>query len=251
MKKLNILLVFTLLSLIGFAQQNGLDSVYLKSGSLIVGTITPFSSKERIVINTADHKVHTFLMNDIFKISKRHVQFNHKNSDSTEYNSRYTNKKKEIIDGKSGIKTINKSYAIIDGSYGIGLEGESYHVLKLDLIGSYNISKNFNFGVGTGYRNYIRQSGSKQLIPLYADFRFLLNSYRYFNFFAIDLGYSADVTSSFYPIGYYINPSFNLSSKIGTNTFLLFGLGCEVQNNSNKNIFDNNCNLYFSLGFML
>jgi hypothetical protein len=249
MKKLNIVLVFAFLSSTGFAQQNGLDSVYLKSGSLLVGKML-LSLNHRIVIKTADNRVHAFSINDVFKISNKHAQFHPETNDSTRSNSELTDKKKEISTEKSSFKTINRSYAILEGSYGIGLEGESFHVLKLDLIGSYNISGNFNFGVGAGYRNYISNSGSMQLIPLYADFRFLLKSYRYYNFFAIDVGYSADITSNIYPIGYYLNPSFNVCAKIVSSEFLLAGIGCEVQNNSFYGLYNNHYNLYVSLGIM-
>lgn len=242
-------------SSIVYAQHEGLDSVYLDSGNLIIGKINPSSTTERIVIKTADNKIHTYMMTSVYKIFKSHTQVSSNDTikqhiESTENKDDNKVIKTEPVDQTPTLKTIDKSYLIINAGYAIGLNSESFNVYKIDLIGSYNISKSFNFGVGTGYRKYVSKNGYAKVIPLYVDLRFLLDSYRNYSFFALDLGYSSEVTESFYPLGYYVSPSFNLCSKIGNSSFISFGIGCELQKADNYNIRGNLLDLFFNIGFM-
>lgn len=232
-----------------------MDSVYLKSGSLIIGKINPSSTDERIEIKTLDNKTHTYSMYSVFKILKSHAQISSNDTikqhiESTENRDNNKVTKTQPIGQTPTLKTIDKSYLIVNAAYGIGLNRVFYNVFKLDLIGSYNISKNINFGVGTGYRNYVNTNGYAKLIPLYVDLRFLLDSFRNYSFFTLDLGYSSDVTESFNPVGIYVSPSFDLCSKIGNSSFITFGIGYEVQNMRNSSPNKNLSNLFFSVGFM-
>ena len=250
MKKIIISIFSVFFTLTCLAQQQGQDTLYLKSGSRYIGKITVLPSEEKVILKTADNEIHYFLKNDVFKISKSHAwvfKNNVSNDDiyPAKTNSTETGKTNQAINNK----TLDKSFFILDGSYGIGLGNESFHVTKFDLIGSYNISKDFNFGVGTGYRYYKSENDSKKVIPLYADLRYLIRSSRNYKFLALDLGYSSDITDSFQLLGYYVNPSFNIALKIRNTTFLFLGIGYEIQNVSYLS--ENYNNLYLTIGLML
>ena len=250
MKKIIFCIFSVFFTLTCLAQHQGQDTVYHKSGSRYIGKLRILPAAEKVELKTADNKIHYFLKNDVYKISKRHAwvfKNNVSNDDiyPAKTNSTETGKTNQAINNK----TLDKSFLILDGSYGIGLGNESFHVTKFDLIGSYNISKEFNFGVGTGYRYYKNEYDSKKVIPLYADLRYLIRSVRYYNFLALDLGYSSDVTDSFQPLVYYVNPSFNMALKIRNTTFLFLGIGYEIQNVSYLS--ENYNNLYLTIGLML
>lgn len=250
MKKLIFSIFSVFFTLTSLAQQQGQDTLYLKSGSRYIGKITVLSSEEKVEVKTADNKIHYFLKNDIFKISKSHASvFTNKVINDDIYPAKTNSTITDAANKAIHSKTLDKSFLILEGSYGIGLKSESYHISKFDLIGSYNISKDFNFGVGTGYRYYKSEYDSKKVIPLYADFRYLMRSFRNYNFLALDLGYSANVTDSFQPLGYYVNPSFNLAFQTGYSTLFFLGIGYEIQNV--RYISENYDNIYLTIGFML
>jgi hypothetical protein len=250
MKKIILSIFSVFFTLTGFAQQQGQDTLYLKSGSRYIGKITVHTLEEKVEVKTADNEIHYFLKNDVFKISKSHVRVFKNNVSNDDIYPVKTNSTKTATTNKTlNNKTLDKSFLILEGSYGIGLKSESYNVKKIDLIGSYNISKYFNFGVGTGYRYYKSEYDSKKVIPLYADLRYLIRSFRNYKFLALDLGYSSDVTDSFYPLGYYVNPSFNMAFRAGNSTLLFLGIGYEIQN---VRYLSENCNnIYLTIGFML
>ena len=262
MKKIIFSIFSVFFTLTCLAQQQGQDTIYLKSGSRYIGKLRILPTAEKVELKTADNEIHYFLMNDVFKISKRHawvIKNNVSNDDI--YPAKNNSTETETTNKAIKHKTLDKSFFILDVSYGIGLSNESFHVKKFDLIGSYNISKDFNFGVGTGYRNYVSgnkyvtdniyvsEIASEKVIPVYADLRYLIPSHKYYNFLALDLGYSADVTSSFSPLGYYVNPSFNMAFKIENSFFFFLGIGYEIQNVSYLS--ENYNNLYLTIGLML
>jgi len=262
MKKIIVCIFSVFFTLTSLAQQQGQDTVYLKSGGRYIGKLRILPTAEKVELKTADNKIHYFLKNDVYKISKRHAWvFKNNVSNDDIYPAKTNSTKTETTNKANNIKTLDKSFFILDVSYGIGLSNESFHVKKFDLIGSYNISKDFNFGVGTGYRNYVSgnkyvtdniyvsEIASEKVIPVYADLRYLIPSHKYYNFLALDLGYSADVTSSFSPLGYYVNPSFNMAFKIENSFFFFLGIGYEIQNVSYLS--ENYNNLYLTIGLML
>ena len=266
MKKIIFSIFSVFFTLTCLAQQQGQDTVYLKSGSRYIGKLRILPTAEKVELKTADNEIHYFLMNDVFKISK-YQAWTFINDDPIDdiypakMDKGQVQKRAETTDNLLPAKTLDKSYLILEGSYGFGLNSKSFHVLRFDLIGSYNISKNFNFGVGTGYRNYVSgnkyvtdniyvsEIASEKVIPVYADLRYLIPSHKYYNFLALDLGYSADVTSSFSPLGYYVNPSFNMAFKIENSFFFFLGIGYEIQNVSYLS--ENYNNLYLTIGLML
>lgn len=256
MKKIIFSSFFLFFTLAGFAQQQGQDTVYFKNGSQYIGKISLLSSHGRLEIKTTDNTIHYFWKKDVFKISKSYASVirNYTGNDDiypTKIKSEHIQTTTDTVNKSLNIKTLDKSFLILDGSYGIGITktNDHFHVAKFDLIGSYNISKDFNFGVGTGYRNYVNESASAKVIPLYADLRYLILSHKCYNFLVLDLGYSADVTDGITPLGYYVNPSFNMAFKTQGSFLILLGIGYEIQNISSSS--QNINNLYLSVGFML
>ncbi|MDD4971385.1 MAG: hypothetical protein PHT07_18295 [Paludibacter sp.] len=241
-------------SSIVFAQQAGLDSVYLKSGSLVIGTISQSSTDERIEIKTRDNRIYHYSMNAVFKISKSRIPGNSKNANkiNTELAENRRNNTDTINEHATEIptiKTINKSYLIVDMGYGLGIHSRYANLLQLDVINSYTVTRNFNLGVGAGYRFYYKNMEYGKAVPVYADLRFLLNPHHDYNFFTLDLGYSFGLSDGVYPVGYYVNPSINFGAKMGNSDYLTFGVGLEVQNTS-INSADNLYNLVFKVGYM-
>lgn len=72
MKKLMLLLVFILLTILSNAQQNYQDVVYLKNGSIIRGLIIEQVPGKSIKIETSDRNIFVYKVEEIEKISKEH-----------------------------------------------------------------------------------------------------------------------------------------------------------------------------------
>jgi hypothetical protein len=254
MKKLIFSIFSVFFTLTGFAQQQGQDSVYLKSGSLLIGTINQSSNDEKIEIKTRDNKIHHYSMSAIFKISKHRNPENSnnslkKNSDLTNNKSNNTDTPNEYIAENPTIKTIHSSYFIFDAGYGFGIYSQNINLLEVNLIKGYSITRNFNLGVGVGYRYYYVNQEFGKTIPLYADLRFLVNPHRSYDFLALDLGYSMKISYGLAPVGYYVSPSFNIGTKLRNSDQLLFGIGLQIQN-GNINISDNLYHLVFKVGYL-
>src|SRR5690554_4991522 len=74
MKKIAFLLTALLLSVVIYAQQNNLiDVVYLKNGSILRGIIIEQVPNESIKLQTADGNIYVYQTNEIEKITKETI----------------------------------------------------------------------------------------------------------------------------------------------------------------------------------
>ena len=70
MKKSLVLVVFTLITIVSFGQNNYQDVVYLKNGSIIRGVVIEQVPSKSIKIETADKSVFVYQMDEIEKMTK-------------------------------------------------------------------------------------------------------------------------------------------------------------------------------------
>lgn len=207
MKKILTLVLFTLFTLVVFAQSKLQDVVYLKNGSIIRGIIIEQVPNKSIKIETADKSVFVYQLEEIEKLVKETIV------------SKNTLNALSVETGYKGI--LELGYQIGDGM------GR----LKLNFINGSQINPTFSLGFGTGVRYYY--DAQMVLIPIFGDFRANFINYQISNqlfpYLSVGVGYSFDATYSFEPTGFLFEPAVGLCYVISDKSLLNFGLGFEVQ----------------------
>jgi len=221
-------------------QQIQVDSIYLKNGRILVGTITYFAPNDGVNIKVRD-VTYCFQMSDVLKITKN----------VTAAEDIHT----EVISNKNRTETITKlngvtnhSFSVLDFGTGVGISSNIANpMLKFDVLKSFNVTEGLNFGFGLGFRGYLTQSTGIIIVPAYFDMKFALDAIRVDKFFSIDLGYSFVPALNMAGLGMYIHPALNFIVKHRPNNFL-WSIGCEIQTivGNDQSLFTPN----FSFGIM-
>lgn len=208
MKKYLALLLFALMTIVSFGQNNYQDVVYLKNGSIIRGVIIEQVPNKSINIETADRNVFVYQMDEIEKLAKEQYQ---RKSGSSLNNT-------GLQSGYKGI--VELGYQIGTGDYGMDR-------LKLNIINGYQINPYFSLGFGTGLRYYFDEEAA--LIPVFADFRANFINNKVSPYFSLGVGYSFDATNDFEGVGFLLNPTVGVSFKVSEKSAMNVGLGYEMQ----------------------
>jgi len=207
------------------AQVSTDDIVFLKNGSVIHGTILEIIPSQTIKIQTADHNIFVFKMDEVEKISKNYPElFEKKKNNSVSFFS---------VGYFTGIGN-----ASLDG---FTSENE-YHALSLRIATGSKINNEFSYGFGIGYERYsgdVNYLPSTEYIPVFLNFRFLFSSKGdALPGLSFDFGYNIGLTTVEYAYdvkfkgGIFLNPSFYLNLKLNPKTSLLFSIGYEFQSHS-------------------
>lgn len=209
MKKIFMLLIILLNSLVVFAQQHYQDVVYLKNGSIIRGTIIEQVPNKSIKIETADKSVFVYQFDEIEKLSKEATR--DKRNNYERYSSRH----------ESGY------IGILDVGYAVGLGDYGLDFINLTMINGYKFNPHFSLGFGTGAKFY--PDAEAILIPFFANFQANFLARAISPYVALNVGYSFDASNDFKPTGFLINPSIGVHFGISNNFGINVSVGYEGQ----------------------
>jgi hypothetical protein len=71
-KKLVVIVLFLLVSVVSFAQERQVDVIYLKNGSVIKGAVIELVPDKQVKIRTADGSLFVFQMSEVDRIEKEY-----------------------------------------------------------------------------------------------------------------------------------------------------------------------------------
>jgi len=210
MKKIFTFILLLAFSMLANAQQSFQDVVYLKSGSIIRGTIIEQVPNVSIKIETADKNVFFYKIDEIEKITKE--PFPNARSSSVS-NSGITN-------GYCGI--INIGYG-----FGIGENSEGINSLNLDFINGFQLFPYFSVGLGTGVKVWFIKDITEKpiLIPAFVNLRGHFLKGNISPYLGIDLGYCWEVSPVTQGLGLLFSPTLGVSFKVGNKSRISLGTG--------------------------
>ena len=208
MKKYLVLILFTLMASVSFAQSNYQDVVYLKNGSIIRGIIIEQIPNESIRIETSNGSIFVYRTDEIERITREAIQGSRGSSTNN-----------------SGLKVGYKG--LVELGYQIGTGDFGLDRIKLNIINGYQINPYISMGVGTGMRYYHEEEIA--LIPIFADIRVNFVQSYVSPYLSIGVGYSLDATYDFKGAGSMINPTIGANFKVSDTSMLNVGFGYEIQ----------------------
>ncbi len=238
MKPLIFLLGLMCLSMYSNAQKKTEDIVYLKNGSVIHGAIIEIIPTETLKIQTADHSIFIFKMDEVDRIAEGPPD--------------YFEKKKN-----SYVNIFDIGYLIASGQASMEFNGHSdkhdneYEAYSVRDVNGFLASKNFILGIGIGYENYTSSATDflpkTEYIPLFIDLRSFNGSKSTSAYFACDLGYKFgltktsatiydDFSSTLYTVddefkgGLFVNPALGVRIQLNMKFALHVSIGYEFQN---------------------
>lgn len=205
MKKILLLLCLAMTSLIGFAQQNLQDVVYLKNGGIIRGIIIEQIPNKQIKIETSGQNVMVYQMEEIERLTREAIPGTLKSH-------------KQQQSGR-------EAHVELGAAMGNGTNGLDYY--KMDFALGYRFSSDFYIGAGTGLHYYSKIESS--LFPLFGRLQYNITPTKVTPFISCDLGYSFDPEDDFNGIGTIINPTIGVKFKSTNNSAVFLSLGYESQ----------------------
>ena len=184
--------------------------VYLKSGSIIRGTIIEQIPNKSIKIETGDGNIFAYQMDDIDRIVK-----------GTNFQGRYNRTTRNSSGFYSGYR------GIIDIGYYFGIGNAKLDRINLNIINGYQVNQYFSLGVGIGAHYYM--DADAVLVPFFADFRANFINGPVSPYFSFDVGYSFDTSDNFHGMGLLINPTIGVSIKTSIRNEIHAGIGYQLQ----------------------
>lgn len=216
MKKVLFLITFILFSLLSFGQNNNIDVVYLKNGSVIRGIIIEQVPNKTIKLETADKNIFVFQMDEVEKITKETVQVQNNNSYGFGRNNNSGKSVRPL--GYRGIAEIG---------YLVGSGDLKRDRFKFDIINSVQMNQYFALGFGTGIRYYFKDE--LVILPYYFDLRATLMNSEISPYLSVGIGYSLNASNSFKGFGFMLIPTAGMSFKVTERSDINIGLGYEMQ----------------------
>ncbi len=209
-----------------FAQTGKKDVVYLKNGSVIIGTIVLEDDKKFIQLKTSDRSLSIFKYDQIDSINHQESLYRPKKA-KTPFNTGYFNLTEiGVLAGNSN--NANKS------------------AFTMMNISSWKFACGFTAGVGVGVEFF-----NETYLPVVADFRYYIREHGPLPFVALQAGYSIPLGGSYSQQNYYygynevligpgyytvnqdmsarggflINPSIGIQAQLNENLALVFSAG--------------------------
>ena len=214
MKRILLSIVFFVIGILVFAQQNYDDVVYLKNGSIIRGTIIEQVPNVYISIQTYDKNVFVYKLEEIEKITKEpKTSVKASTFSDTDFKTGYC-----------GILNFGYGFGIGDGNDGI-------NTINFDFINGFQLFPYFSAGIGTGVKVWKKAgySSTPILIPLFLDLRGYFLFGKVSPFLCIDIGYCWEVSPITQGLGLLFSPTAGVSIVIGNKSRLNIGTGYAMQ----------------------
>jgi len=210
--KIKFLVALLLLSFSNqvLSQSTFTETVYLKNGSIVKGSIVEWVPNESISLKLADGSVFVFKISEITKVSRS----------LPDENVKVSSTKQLITD------TARKYESQVSFGYGSNVGKYGLNVLSYNWVYGINIKPKHYIGAGTGLRYYSvsDQDGSITMIPIIFDYKYRLNNNQISPYAKMAAGYSLNITTGFDNSGFLINPRLGVDFALGgTSIFVELG----------------------------
>jgi hypothetical protein len=227
MRKRILFLLFAFAGVITLsnAQNNTKETIYLKDGRIVRGTVFEYIPNETIKIELADGSIRAFNSDEVESILKETPSLRGMRAGqrhSFDYDDNYAEfhqpKTEYDITGYRGF--VDYGYTIGVGSYQLG---------RWELTTSHGVQFNpfFFLGLGSGFQYYCTNGLSDLMIPLFLDFRSSFTKDKVSPIFGLKVGgafYVSDEGS-----GLYVNPSIGVRCMVDEKRAINFTLGYTYQ----------------------
>jgi hypothetical protein len=199
-------LKFFLLSILSFtvavlyAQQREIDAVYLNSGEVYRGNILEQNNPEVLRLKTLCSNIRIFGMEEIDRIERENISYA----------------------GTGDNLSIRGYFNRSDLGILMGSGNENNSIFTFQMVNGYKIGYRYFPGVGLGVEFF-----EQAVIPVFADFSYVLGKGRVMPFFRGSLGYS-------FPLE---DPPEQWGSRTVNHGGILYGLGCGTSVRTGNNSF--------------
>lgn len=216
-KKLVVIVLFLLVSVVSFAQERQVDVIYLKNGSVIKGAVIELVPDKQVKIRTADGSLFVFQMSEVDRIEK-------------EYNRKQVQEKSSPLRANA-IGTAEMAYGFAEDDFIIGV----------NFLWGYRFNPYFSLMGGTGLNlagfygydcdwNWDYDCDDDEvavMMPLFARLQVNFLKTRVSPFFSMDLGYLWSLDDYGHSMAI-INPAMGVFVRIGRRFALNTSLGYQV-----------------------
>ena len=157
MKRLAILVSFVCIGILGFGQGLNMETIHLKNGTVVTGTIVEYVPEKSYTIVTSDGNKFVFEVKDIAKITRE------------------LSSKKQRISSGGGTDVFAKGYqGTVELGVGAGMGTYGVNMFKFDLINGHRFNRNLFVGGGIGLRQPM-EGVFPAYLPIFANARYNLN----------------------------------------------------------------------------
>lgn len=212
MKK--ILLICALLFAVvqvSFSQNNLIEVVYLKNGSIIKGTIIEQIPNKSLKIETPDGSFLVCDMEDVIKITKEPVS-----------------SRKHVSTDPHADEYVRKGYkGFVDLGYTFGIGDYSLNRLEITTSHGFQFNPYIFLGGGAGIHYY--HEADQAAMPLFVDFRVNFKKGSIVPFAGLKTGYTFLLSDDIGDLGFYCAPSIGFKMMTSHRMAVNLSLGYTVQ----------------------
>lgn len=194
-----------------FSQNNLIEVVYLKNGSIIKGTIIEQIPNKSLKIETRDGSFLVCDMEDVIKITKEPIR-----------------SRKQISADLYAGEYVRRGYkGFVDFGYTFGIGDYSINRLEITTSHGFQFNPYIFLGGGTGL-HYFHESESTAM-PLFADFRVNFKKGSVVPFAGLKTGYTFMLSDDVEDLGFYCAPSVGVKVMMNHRMALNLSLGYTIQ----------------------
>jgi hypothetical protein len=156
MKKLTLITMLVTLSLVSFSQSHYTETIHLKNGTVVSGTIVEFAPNKTYTIVTADGNKFVFDIEDVVKITRSLPE-----------------KKAKSNSGSSANFFSTGYQGSVETGFGTGMGTYGVNMFKLDIVNGQRINNNLFVGGGIGLRQPL-EDDFPAYIPIFVNAKYNL-----------------------------------------------------------------------------
>ncbi|NDV80560.1 porin family protein [Bacteroides sp. 51] len=214
MKQLFILLISLFISSFCYSQNNLIDVVYLKNGSMIRGIIIEQVPNQSLKIRTADGSVFVYNISDVEKMTREEPVVQERT-----YNRNNSRNYSRTITATPSNKTLRGYKGFIDMGYTFADEYEDR--IEMSTSHGYQFNNYLFVGGGIAYHYYHDDETDLYTMPIFANFRANFMNKKVTPFTDVRVGYSVgDLEGGYAYVG--LGARFKLVNKMALNLTLGF-----------------------------
>ncbi len=215
MKRLFVTGVLSLISIFSLSAQNYQEAVYLKSGSVVRGTIIEQQPNVSLKIKTADGSIFVYPMNEVEKITKE---------ERTNRRSEKSNRIRTDVKGYRGLVEVG---TIVNfRASGTAIDKGAFSATT-----SHGYQFNPHVFLGAGFGLDYHAAGKRLFIPLFVDLRTNFLDTNITPFWGIKAGYSIGSKKAYNKVstGAYFNPTFGVRFILNRQSAMNVAFGYNLQ----------------------
>jgi hypothetical protein len=209
-KKLFLLLFIQLINHQIFSQNNVLETIYLKNGSIVKGMIVEIVPNVSYTVKSAEGSIYVCAISEIIKIVREPLEI-------------------ESVKAEPVIQKIGQQPKGYEGLVELGYGGASgiygLDVIKINFVNGYRFNPYYFAGFGFGMRNYFDHKTIT--IPFFVDFRAQFYHKNLCPYVSIAGGGALNTNDDFF--GTLVNPSLGIKLNTKKNIIYQFSIGYDAQ----------------------